>query len=62
MAAMTSLEGGRGGGLLPYIDYTGMCHCIVYRAGYGSQTFLSRTGHRKHNLLDQEQCVKFKQV
>ena len=25
-------EGG-GGGLLPYIDYTGMCHCIVYRAG-----------------------------
>ena len=29
------------GGILPYIDYTGMCHW----PGYGFQAFKFRTGH-----------------
>ena len=33
-----------GGGLLPYIDYMGICYCT----GYHFQAFLSRTGYRKH--------------
>ena len=34
----------RGGGVVPYIDYTGMCRCTRY----GFQALLSRTGYRKH--------------
>ena len=34
-----------------------MCHFT----GCGFQAFLSRTGYRKHNVLVQEQGVKFKQ-
>ena len=41
----------QGGGVLPYIDYTGMCRCT----GYGFQAFLSRAG-----ILGQEQDIKFK--
>ena len=50
------LEDGGGGGVLLYIDYTGMCRCT----GYGFQAFLSRTGYRKKCILGQEQGVKLK--
>ena len=46
------------GGVLPYIDYTGMCRC----RGYVFQAFLSRTGYRKHDVLGQEQGDRFKLV
>ena len=45
-------------GVLRYIDYTGMCRCT----GYGFQTFLSRTWYREHEILGEEQRVKFKRV
>ena len=58
--SVSGVGGGVGGegGVLSHVDYTGMCHCSVY----GFQAFLSRIGHRKHNILGQEQGVKFKQV
>ena len=42
------------GGIRPYIDYKGMCHC----SGYGFQTIQSRTGCINQGNFCLEQGVK----
>ena len=37
---------GAGGGILPYMDYIGMCHC----EGYGFQAVYSRIEYINHSL------------
>ena len=44
MACMLWRPGG--GGVLPYMGYTGMCHC----EGYGFQAVYSRIGHINQNI------------
>ena len=38
---------GGGGGVLPYMSYTGMCHC----EGYGFQRVYSQIGYRNQRIL-----------
>ena len=40
------LPGVRGWGILPYVDYIGMCHC----EGYGFQAVYSKIGYINHSI------------
>ena len=42
-----SFRGGRGGGVLPYMGYIGMCRC----EGYGFQAVYSRIGYINQRVL-----------